>query len=86
LMGLGCDQIAELPPIWDDTNCAAAQERVGQLIDDKQAEIAQRERFALQLATVRAALDAFPPPPACHTDLSCCVPDAGGGAVSIPER
>jgi DNA-binding transcriptional MerR regulator len=86
-MGLGCDQIAELLPIWDGTNCAAAQERVGQLIDDKQAEIAQRvaelERFALQLATVRAALDASPPPPACRTDLSCCVPDAGGGAVSI---
>jgi hypothetical protein len=86
-MGLGCDQIAELLPIWDGTNCAAAQERVGQLIDDKKVEIASRiaelERFVVQLDTVRAALDASPPPALCRTDLSCCVPEAGGGAVSI---
>ena len=78
-MGLSCEQITDLLPIWDGTNCAAAQERVGQLIDDKRAEIAERieelQRFAAQLDMVRAALDASPPPPACRTDLSCCVPE-----------
>ena len=26
-MGLGCDQIADLLPVWDGANCAAAHER-----------------------------------------------------------
>ena len=80
-MGLSCDQITELLPIWGGADCAAAHERVSQLIDDKQAEIAERiaqlEEFSAQLGTVRATLDAAPPPAACRTDLSCCVPDAG---------
>ena len=79
MMGLTCDQISELLPIWDGTNCAAAHNRVSRLIDDKQAEIADRieelGRFATQLDMVRAALAASPPPPACRTDLSCCVPE-----------
>ena len=86
-MGLSCDQISELLPIWAGTNCGAAQQRVGQLIDEKQADIAARiaelESFAAQLDLVRAALDASPPPTACRTDLSCCVPDAGGGPVPV---
>jgi hypothetical protein len=87
-MGLSCEQITELLPIWDGTNCAAAHQRVGQLIDEKQTEIAERiaqlEEFSTQLATVRAALETAPPPPACRTDLSCCVPDAGStGAVLV---
>ena len=61
-MGLSCEQITALLPIWDGTNCGAAQERVGQLIDEKQAEIAERiaelEQFAAQLDAVRAALEA----------------------------
>jgi DNA-binding transcriptional MerR regulator len=80
-MGLTCDQVTELLPIWGGANCAAAHERVGQLIDEKQAEIAGRiaqlEEFSAQLDAVRATLDTAPPPPACRTDLSCCVPDAG---------
>jgi DNA-binding transcriptional MerR regulator len=80
-MGLTCDQITDLLPIWDGTNCAAAHERVGQLIDEKQTEIAERiaqlQEFAAQLDGVQAALSTAPPPPACRTDLSCCVPDAG---------
>ena len=79
MMGLTCDQITELLPVWDRTNCAAARERVGQLIDRKQDEIIERinelERFAQQLDMVRTALAASPPPPACRTDLSCCVPE-----------
>ena len=77
-MGLSCDQVAELLPVWDGSDCAAAQSRVEQLIDDKKAEIAKRIRelrtFAAQLDEVRAALQATPPPVACRTDLSCCVP------------
>ena len=87
-MGLSCEQITELVPIWDGTNCAGAHERVGQLIADKKAEIAERvadlQRFSLQLDTVRAALEASAPPPACRTDLSCCMPDAGDdGSVRL---
>lgn len=86
-MGLSCEQITDLLPIWDGTNCIAAQERVGQLIEDKRAEIAERidelQRFAAQLDTVRSALEAAPPPQACRTDLSCCVPEAGSERVPI---
>src|SRR3954464_4657081 len=87
-MGLTCEQITDLLPIWDGANCAAAHERVGQLIEDKQAEITERIRelksFAKQLDTVRAALDTGPPPAACRTDLSCCVPETTGtGPVPV---
>src|SRR5262245_33815515 len=79
-MGLNCEQITELLPIWDGTNCGAAHERVGQLIAEKQAEIPERiaelEHFAAQLDEVRLLLDASPPPGACRTDLSCCVPES----------
>jgi DNA-binding transcriptional MerR regulator len=79
-MGLSCEQVGDLLPVWDGTNCGAARERVGQLLVDKQKDIARQIRelrsFAAQLDTVRAALDAAPAPPACRTDLSCCVPDA----------
>jgi DNA-binding transcriptional MerR regulator len=77
-LGLSCDQITQLLPVWDGANCAAAGERVGRLIDDKQVEIAARiadlKDFAAQLDDVRAALEASPAPAACRTDLSCCVP------------
>ena len=77
-LGLTCDQITELLPVWDGTDCAAASERVGRLIDDKQDEIAHRiaelQGFAAQLDEVRAALEASPSLEACRTDLSCCVP------------
>lgn len=77
-LGLTCDQITELLPVWDSTNCAAAGERVGRLIDDKQAEIAARiaelRSFSAQLDEVRAVLEASPSLEACRTDLSCCVP------------
>ena len=88
-MGLSCEQILDLLPIWDGTNCAAAQERVGQLITDKQAEIAQRvaelQDFAEQLDAVRAALEASPPPQACRTDLTCCVPETDAAAPVLVE-
>ena len=88
-MGLTCEQILDLLPIWDGTNCAAAHERVRQLIADKKTEIAQRvaelQDFADQLDTVRAALEASPPPQACRTDLSCCVPETATATPVIVE-
>jgi DNA-binding transcriptional MerR regulator len=86
-MGLTCEQITSLLPIWAGTNCGAAHERVGRLVEEKKVEIADRiaelEQFAAQLDTVRAALDAEPPPQACRTDLSCCVPESSGAPVTI---
>jgi DNA-binding transcriptional MerR regulator len=86
-MGLSCEQIIDLLPIWDGTNCAGAQERIRQLIGDKQREIAARiaelEDFASQLDIVEAALEASPPPAACRTDLSCCVPETNAAPVLV---
>ena len=86
-MGLSCEQITDLLPIWDGSNCGAAQERVGELIEEKRTEIAQRieelQRFAAQLDLVKAEIEASPPPPACRTDLACCVPEAGTERVPI---
>ena len=93
-MGLSCEQITDLLPIWDGTNCGAAQDRVTQLIADKKAEIAERiaelENFAAQLDLVQRELEANPPPATCRTDLSCCVPETNGaGPISVelqPKR
>jgi DNA-binding transcriptional MerR regulator len=85
-LGLSCEQIAELLPVWDGTDCTSARDRIMCLLDNKQAEIAARieelTAFAIQLDGVRAALDASTPPPACRADLSCCVP-ANNAAVPM---
>jgi DNA-binding transcriptional MerR regulator len=77
-MGLSVEQIGDLLPAWSSTDCADAQERVVELIDAKQAEIAARIRelrqFARQLDDVRLVVESTPPPAACRTDLSCCMP------------
>jgi len=84
-MGLSCEQIAELLPVWGGVDCLATHKRVRGLIDDKLAEIARRivelREFAAALDQVRATLEAAPPPAACRTDLSCCVPS---GPVVVP--
>jgi DNA-binding transcriptional MerR regulator len=87
-MGLSVEQIGDLLPAWSSADCAGAQERVAELIDAKQAEIAARIRelrsFARQLDDVRIALETTPPPAACRTDLSCCAPaTAGPGPVPV---
>jgi MerR family mercuric resistance operon transcriptional regulator len=86
-LGLSCEQIAELLPVWGGTDCASAHDRVMRLIDGKQAEIAARiedlTAFAAQLDGVRASLKASPPPPACRTDLSCCVPASDPAFVPV---
>lgn len=86
-MGLSCDQVTSLLPVWSTTSCGATQERVVRLIEDKQAEIAERiaelQQFSAQLDDVRARLQAESPPPACRADLSCCVPESAGGPVIV---
>ena len=88
-MGLSCEQIAEVLPVWGGANCVGAHEQVTQLIEAKRAEIAERvaelQRFADQLEDVRATLDASPPPAACRTDLSCCVPETTGPEIAPIE-
>jgi hypothetical protein len=70
-------------------NCGAAQERVTELVADRQREIAARiaelESFAEQLEQVRITLAAASPPSACRADLSCCVP-ATNERISLELR
>jgi DNA-binding transcriptional MerR regulator len=86
-MGLSCEQITALIPVWAGTNCGAAHDGVGRLIEEKQAEIAERiaelEQFNAQLDGVRAALDAQSPLHVCRADLTCCVPETRGVPVTI---
>ena len=52
-IGLSCEQIAELLPVWGGADCSAAHDRVQRLLDEKQAEVTRRidelEEFARQL-------------------------------------
>jgi len=84
-LGLSCDQVSSLLGIWAGTHCAHAADLVGQLIDEKQAEIDERidelRGFATQLDAVRAALRTSTRPDACRTDLTCCVPESPGPVV-----
>lgn len=81
-MGLSCDQVTALLPVWDGADCAAAQERVGRLIDDKITEantrIEELQEFVVELERVRDLVDEAPAPAICRTDLTCCVPESGG--------
>lgn len=78
-LGISCDQVAELVPVWGGANCRSTHERVSDLIDEKQAEIAHRIRelaeLSGQLDEARRSLRASSPPAACRTDLTCCVPN-----------
>jgi DNA-binding transcriptional MerR regulator len=87
-MGLTCEQIAEVLPIWDGVTCGPAHEQIARLVEAKRAEIADRirelQRFADQLDEVGAALAGTAPPAQCRTDLTCCVPETGGDAGMLP--
>jgi DNA-binding transcriptional MerR regulator len=87
-MGLTCEQIAEVLPAWDGVNCGVAHEEVTRLVEAKRAEIAERiaelQRFAAQLDEVGTTLQQTPPPTECRSDLSCCIPDAGGEGAPVP--
>ena len=86
-MGLSCDQIAGLLPVWGGSNCPGAHEQVRQLVLDKQAEIADRvtalREFSGQLDEVLSVLDGSPPLHVCRADLGCCVPDGPSGPVAV---
>lgn len=86
-LGLTCEQIVELLPLWGGTNCTSTQDEITRLIKDKKVEIAARIKdlttFAAQLDSVLTLLDASPPPPACRTDLTCCMPAGPHGFVPI---
>ncbi len=86
-LGLSCEQIADLLPVWGGADCVSAHDRVVRLIADKQTEITARieelAAFSAQLDDVRRSLDAAPPPAACRTDLSCCVPEGPQGFVAL---
>jgi len=88
-MGLSCEQISALLPVWAGTNCGAAHQRVVRLIEEKRAEIAERinelAQFDAQLEAVRTELDAEAPPQACRADLTCCVPESAGVSVVTLE-
>jgi DNA-binding transcriptional MerR regulator len=81
-LGISCEQVAELLPVWGGANCRSAHDRVRDLIDEKQAQITTRIQqlvaLSSQLDGVRATLGAAPPPEVCCTDLTCCVPIASG--------
>ena len=88
-IGLSCDQIADLLPIWGGADCSAAQQRVGQLIDEKQAEIAERiSELQVRASAARGAdhtrglavARGVPP------DLSCCVPSGEIHLVPLDPR
>ncbi len=86
-LGLTCEQIVELLPVWDGTHCTSTRDEVARLIEDKLTEIAARIHdltvFAEQLDSVHAILDAAPAPHACRTDLTCCVPSGPAGFVPL---
>jgi len=86
-LGLTCQDIVTLLPIWGGTDCTSTHEQVTRLIDDKKVEIAARieelTTFAEQLDSVRAILDSSPPPQACRPDLTCCVPTGPDGFVQL---
>lgn len=86
-LGLSCDQITELLPVWDGANCGAAAERVANLIDSKQAEVAARiaelKDFSAQLDDVRTMIASSQPPDTCSPDLSCCVPARSSDLIPI---
>ena len=86
-LGLTCEQIVELLPIWGGTNCTSTHDEVARLIDHKKAEIAVRIKelstFAAQLDSVRTMLESSPPPHSCRADLTCCVPSGPDGFVPL---
>jgi MerR family transcriptional regulator, copper efflux regulator len=77
-LGLSLDQLGDLLGVWDGTNCAATQERLRHLLDEKQAQvasdIAELRRFSAQLRDVRDQLSGSPAPETCSPELDCCAP------------
>lgn len=77
-LGLSLQQVGELLGVWDETNCAATQEHLLRLLDEKQeqvsADIAELRTFSAQLRDVQEQLSATPAPETCSVELDCCAP------------
>jgi DNA-binding transcriptional MerR regulator len=94
-LGLSLDQLGELLGVWDGANCAATQEHLLHLLDEKQAQltadIAELRRFSAQLRDVQGRLTASPAPDTCSPGLDCCAPpiactlDAADFATRLDE-
>jgi MerR family copper efflux transcriptional regulator len=77
-LGLSLEQVGELLGVWDGENCAATQEHLLHLLDEKQAQvatdIAELRSFSAQLRDVQQQLATTAPPVTCTPELDCCAP------------
>ena len=77
-LGLSLEQVGELLGVWDGENCAATQEHLLHLLDEKQAQvtadIAELRSFSAQLRDVQQQLATTTPPVTCTPELDCCAP------------
>jgi hypothetical protein len=77
-LGLSLEQVGELLAVWDGTNCAATQEHLLRVLDEKQTEITKNitelRRFSEQLREVQEQLGSLPAPATCSPELDCCAP------------
>lgn len=89
-LGLSLQQVGELLGVWDGTNCAATQEHLLQLLDEKQAQvtadIAELRTFSAQLRDVQEQLASTPAPAACSPELDCCAPVITDATNEVAER
>jgi DNA-binding transcriptional MerR regulator len=77
-LGLSLEQVGELLGVWNGANCAATQQHLLHLLDEKQtqitADIAELRTFSAQLRDVQRQLATTAPPNACTAELDCCAP------------
>ncbi len=75
IMGLALDDIAGLADLWADGDCSTVLGRLGELLDDKGAEVrsqlADLSAFAAQLDHLRGAMDAVDPADRCGPGCGC---------------
>ena len=89
-LGLSLDQVGELLGVWDGENCAATQDHLLHLLDEKQAQvtadIAELRTFSAQLLDVRRQLESTPAPVTCTAELDCCAPVLADPPAEMTER
>lgn len=89
-LGLSLQQVGELLGVWGGTNCAATQEHLLQLLDEKQgqvsADIAELREFSGRLRAVQDQLAASPAPATCSPELDCCAPLIADESADEGER
>jgi len=84
-LGLSLEQVGELLGVWDGESCAATQEHLLHLLDEKQsqitADIAELQSVSAQLRDVQQQLATTAPPAACTPELDCCAPAIGDASA-----